>query len=279
MKKIQLIFIILLCSGLSAWAQSYDVYLCVGQSNMAGRGILLPEDAVSPEGVFLLDDRGNVVPAVGNANIYSTIRKRASMQGYNLAIPFAARMYARTGRPVLLVVNARGGTRMDQWMKSAPRDTFARRYGDDPERYGEPIPSFYGEAVRRCREGTRYGTLKGILWHQGESDSSPERRDVYIEKLSAFVADLRSDLGVGPEVPFLAGEVFYFNKNAAINPTLNQISRYIPNAVCVPANDCPSNPDSLHFSHEGLTLLGERYADSLLEISGKRKCTCKSSGE
>lgn len=264
---------LLLC--LNALAQDYDVYLCIGQSNMSGRGVLLPEDAEPVEGVFLLDAEGGVVPARGNANIYSTIRKRAQMQGYNLSIPFAARMHARTGRPVLLVVNARGGTRLDQWVKGAPRDTFARKYGDDPELIGQPIPSFYDEAVRRGREGMRYGPLKGILWHQGEGDSGETLRAVYLEKLSTFVADLRTDLGVGTEVPFIVGEVYHSSKHTAINPVLNQVGDAIPNAACVSADGCPSNPDNLHFSREGLTLLGERYADCILQRDTVGRQTCK----
>ena len=266
MKKcLFLVVALLLCIGVCA--QDYDVYLCIGQSNMSGRGILQPEDSNPVEGVFLLDSEGRVVPAKGNANIYSSIRKRAQMQGYNLAIPFAARMHARTGRPVLLVVNARGGTWLDQWMKGAPRDTFAKRYGDDPEKIGEPIPPFYAEAVRRGREGMRYGPLKGILWHQGEGDSGEQKRDVYMEKLSTFVSDLRADLDVGTEVPFVVGEVYHFGKHTAINPTLNQVGFFIPNSACASADGCPSNPDHLHFSREGLTLLGQRYADCILQDS------------
>lgn len=266
MKKcLLLVGALLLCIGVLA--QDYDVYLCIGQSNMSGRGILQPEDSHPVEGVFLLDSEGGVVPARGNANIYSTIRKRAQMQGYNLSIPFAARMHARTGRPVLLVVNARGGTWLDQWMKGAPRDTFAKKYGDEPELIGKPIPSFYAEAVRRAREGMRYGPLKGILWHQGEGDAGQQLREVYMEKLSTFVSDLRTDLGVGEEVPFVVGEVYHFGKHTAINPTLNQVGYFIPNAACASADGCPSNPDHVHFSREGLTLLGQRYADCILQDS------------
>ena len=97
-KLLALLAASLVCFG--ALAQDYDVYLCIGQSNMAGRGILSPQDMEPVEGVFLLGPEDTPVPAPGNANIYSTIRKKASMQGYNLCIPFARKMYAETGRPV-----------------------------------------------------------------------------------------------------------------------------------------------------------------------------------
>ena len=42
----------------------YDIYLLIGQSNMAGRGTLLASDLnESPDGVFLLDSGDKPVPA------------------------------------------------------------------------------------------------------------------------------------------------------------------------------------------------------------------------
>ena len=55
----------------------YDVYLLIGQSNMAGRGTLLPTDTLQPlEGVWLLNAEGQPEPAVAPLNKYSTIRKQ-----------------------------------------------------------------------------------------------------------------------------------------------------------------------------------------------------------
>ena len=249
---------------LNVAAQDYDVYLCIGQSNMAGRGILSPEDRMPIEGVFLLGPDDSPVPAEGNANIYSTVRKRAQMQGYNLSIPFAKKMYLETGRPVLLVVNARGGTMLDQWVKDAPNYTFNQKEGDDPERIGAPMPQFYAEAVRRCKAAMRYGPLKGILWHQGEGDRSQALRETYMERLGKLVSDLRQDLGVGEEVPFVLGETFHGGIGTPVNPTLAQVGYFIPNSFCASADGCSANKDNLHFSHEGLTLLGERYAEAML---------------
>ena len=41
----------------------FDVFLLIGQSNMAGRGWLFPDDTAVMEGVFILNDRDEVVPA------------------------------------------------------------------------------------------------------------------------------------------------------------------------------------------------------------------------
>lgn len=54
------------------------------------------------------------------------------------------------------------------------------------------------------------GTLKGILWHQGEHDSKREESArTYGDRLTQMVGDLREDIGVG-QVPFVAGHLAEF---------------------------------------------------------------------
>ena len=99
--------------------EELDVYLCIGQSNMAGRGTLLPELTGTLEGVYLLNDRGEFEPAGNPLNKYSTIRKDLSMQALSPAYSFARKMAALSPRPVGLVVNARGGSSIDSWLKGS----------------------------------------------------------------------------------------------------------------------------------------------------------------
>ena len=243
----------------------YDVYLLIGQSNMAGRGVFEPADTLAPlEGVFLLDDKGEAVPAVEPLNRYSTIRKAIGMQGMSLAHGFSEQMHARTGRRILLVVNARGGTTLSQWLPDAPRGRFSNSDGDDPDRRGQLMPSFYDEAVRRTRQAMPYGELKAILWHQGESDSDSVRVSTYLPRLAGFVQSLRADLGVGEEVPFIAGQIQPRHEHAALfNPVISSVSEVIPNAACVSSEGLSTLPDNLHFTREAQLELGRRYADAL----------------
>lgn len=248
-------------------ANEYDVFLLIGQSNMAGRGEIYSEDTGAIDGVWILDGKDRVIPADVPLNRHSTVRKAYGMQGMNPAYGFAKRVAARTGRKILLVVNARGATAIEQWMKDAPDEyRYAAKAGDDADKEGLAIPSLYGEAVRRGREGMKYGTLRAVLWHQGEGNSGKTASARYLEKLGKFVNDLRADLGVGAEVPFIAGEICRDYKNAPyFNPEISRIGSKIENAHCVSAEGCGSNADRVHFSREGQILLGERYADKVLE--------------
>ena len=109
------------------------------------------------------------------------------------------------------------------------------------------------------------GVLKGILWHQGESDSSDAQ---YLEKLTDLIANLRADLG-SPELPFVAGQVLYDPETRAHTKQINEILAALPNAVpfagCV-MSDGLTSFDNVHFDTRSAMLLGERYADEMLRI-------------
>ena len=245
----------------------YDVYLFIGQSNMAGRGDMLPEDTTVIPHAFILDGNDEIVPARAPLNLYSTIRKRVGMQKINPAYNFARTIAGTSKNDMLMVVNARGGSALNEWLKGAPTGTFSLRGTDDPELDGQPMPSFYDEAVRRTRIAMEHGRLKAIIWHQGCSDSGPGLVNSYMDRLEGFVADLRKDLGVGDEVPFIAGESPYcFSGSRLFNPMIRTIEEHIPNSAWVSAEGCPGNADSLHFSREGQMLLGQRYAEKYLSL-------------
>lgn len=236
-------------------AQEYDVFLLIGQSNMAGRGWMLDQDRqVFDENVFLLDDKGEPVPATNPLNQYSTIRKTLSMQQICPGYGFSKKISEATGRKILLVVNARGGTKIQQWMKGA----------DD---------RFFEEAVERARLAMQYGELKAILWHQGCGNSG--EADIYMDSLSVFVSDLREALGV--QVPFVAGELGQWRPNVAeFNQMISTISSCIPNSDYVSSKGCKpivtsrseGEPDMKdpHFDRDSQLLLGKRYAKKILKM-------------
>lgn len=251
----------------------YDVYLCIGQSNMAGRGAVTEADRGPMDKVFLLDSTGKAIPAEVPLNRYSSVRKKIEVQGVNPSMSFARSMAARSRRPILLVVQARGGTSINSWLPDAKSLKYTR--SDDLGPKGEPMPLFFDEAVRRTRQAMRYGQLKGIIWHQGESDSDPQKAVSYMDRLETLVAALREALGAG-DVPFVAGEIFERHRNAGhFNPIIREISSHIPNSGFVSSAGCLMNADSLHFSREGQILLGERYADALMALTEDSEAVLK----
>lgn len=221
------------------------VYLLIGQSNMAGRAPIGDEDSGIVERCSLLNDKDEWEPAKNPLNRYSTVRKGLGVQKLGPGYEFAKTILEKDGTLSLgLVVNAKGGTSIKEWAKGS---------------------AFYNEALRRSQKARETGELKGILWHQGESDSGD---DTYLEKLTALIADLRHDLGE-PNLPFVAGQVFYHPETKANTKRINEQLAKLPGAV--PFTGCVMSEglttiDNTHFDAESVRLLGRRYAEEMLRI-------------
>ena len=233
----------------------YDVFLLIGQSNMSGRGEMLEgDDKVFSENVYILDGAGKPVPASNPLNQYSTIRKTGQAQKIGPGFGFSKKVAEATGRKILLVVNARGGSNIGEW---------------DPE---SEECNYYDEAVRRTRQALEYGELRGVLWHQGCSDVS--RKDVYMDWLEGFVSSLRADLG---HVPFVVGELGRWRSYVLpFNEMLHTIGNHIPDSdwvsseggvpiVTATSNGEPDLKDA-HFNRASQITLGERYAEKILKM-------------
>ena len=109
------------------------------------------------------------------------------------------------------------------------------------------------------------GVLKGILWHQGESDNDSSRSKVYVEKMKTLIARFRTDLQQ-PNLPFVLGEIGYFNKANFINPLLPEITKQVANTALVFADGLIHRGDHLHFDAPSARELGRRYAVAMMQL-------------
>lgn len=219
--------------------QYLHVYLLIGQSNMAGRAPFAGEEAKPMQGVFLLNGEDRWEPATNPLNRYSTIRKGLGMQKLNPGYSFALAMREQApDRTIGLVVNAKGGTKIEQWEKGT---------------------NFYHEAVRRAREAQKTGTLKGILWHQGESNQG--NPDGYADKLAKLVTDLRKDLGIR-DLPFIAGQV---NNVPRVNEEIAKFPGKVDRTAFVSSEGLKCM-DRWHFDADSIKELGSRYAAAMIKL-------------
>lgn len=231
----------------------YDVYLLIGQSNMAGRGEFEPKDTIeSIDGVWLLDSVGEPVPAVAPLNRFSTIRKDIGLQGYNPGVEFSRIMHGRTGKPILLVVNARGGSHIRQWQPGAK-------------------DGYFDEAVKRTLQAMKFGNLKAILWHQGETDVQKHTEN-YPELFQNMISELKKELGVG-NIPVVLGQIGQWNWtekediNCFNDSILPATVKILPNSTYVRSYGLKrrykNNERDPHFGREAQRELGRRYADAV----------------
>ncbi len=131
-----------------------------------------------------------------------------------------------------------------------------------------PIPPDYQSAyemtVERSRKAQEQGRVRAILMHQGESDDNQGQSEQWLGRVATVVADLRADLNLGEDVPFLAGEIgpSQWQKH---NDYVQQIPDYVPNAAVISA-DGTAIHDIAHFDMASAQLMGERYVEKLLEM-------------
>ena len=116
----------------------------------------------------------------------------------------------------------------------------------------------------------KYGVIKGILLHQGESNVGDT---TWASKVKSIYENLIKDLNLdSSQVPLLAGEVVNTDEKgacASVNEMIDGLPRTIPNSYVISSSGCPSMPPYyLHFTPEGYRMLGTRYADKMLSLLG-----------
>ncbi len=232
--------------------EQVHLYLLIGQSNMAGRGEMKDEDRVPRERIVMLNAQDAWVPAAHPLHFDKTIA------GVGLGLPFAEAMAkAQQGVTIGLIPCAVGGTPLSRWSKG----------GD-----------LYQNAVRRAKAALLHGELKGILWHQGESDSgSDDTANSYAQRLEKMIADLRAELNA-PDVPFVAGELgVFFVENSGrpgtqtVNNALKDLPKSVKGTATASAQGLDHKGDKVHFNREGLITFGQRYAEAMLKLQQQNK--------
>lgn len=125
----------------------------------------------------------------------------------------------------------------------------------------------YERLVEMAKIAQKSGVIKGILLHQGESNTGD--RD-WPNKVNKVYTRLLADLGLeASETPLLSGEMLSAaegGKCASMNEIIRTLPQTIPNAHIVSSEGCQGLPDGLHFSAEGTRQLGKNYAAVMLHI-------------
>ena len=221
-----------------------EVYLLIGQSNMAGRGAIDAESQKTSTNILMLDKSNNWVIAK------DPVHFDKSYAGVGPGLSFAQVMLEGQKKTKIgLIPCAWGGSPIKVWSQGA--------------KYFENFP--YDEAIARAKIAMQKGELKGILWHQGESDNDVEKSKIYFEKLKELVTNLRRDLNL-PNLPFVAGEIGRFNKEDYINKIINRFPEEVEHTAVVSSEGLVDKGDHLHFDSPSSRELGKRYAKAMNEL-------------
>ncbi|MFC1551180.1 sialate O-acetylesterase [Candidatus Latescibacterota bacterium] len=111
------------------------------------------------------------------------------------------------------------------------------------------------------------GVIKGILLHQGESNTNDTE---WPGKVKGIYDNLIKDLNLNAEkIPLLAGEVVNADQGgacASMNEIIATLPQTIPNSYVISSAGCTCRRDNLHFDAAGYRELGTRYAGKMLPL-------------
>ncbi|HCE44477.1 MAG TPA: hypothetical protein DET40_13090 [Lentisphaeria bacterium] len=211
----------------------FHIIVLMGQSNMAGSGHpVLPEYVKADPNVLMM----------GNDMKWTASRVYPG-GGMGPGNAFA-RHYAELhpGITVGVIQAARGGRGIKElWKGGKDRD-------------GAPN---YDNLMAKVKEAMKVGTIKAILWHQGETDCGDA---AYVDKLKTLATDVRTDIG-DQDLAFIAGELGRYatwtsNFNTNIIP---KAKTEIPNCSVASSEKLMDLGDKVHFSGFSCEILGSRY--------------------
>jgi len=244
--------------------KDFHIFLLMGQSNMAGYGCVVGSDPWQPgdkdptPGVWMLTgqhdlDADTSIKEVKWVPATHPLHPLQSSAQFGMGIDFAKEyIKMHPGVSVGLIPCAWGGAEINRLKKGTLH---------------------YANAISRTKRAAKDGLIKGVLWHQGESDSvTPELAALYQHKLDSFVVNLRTDLNV-PRLAFVCGDLAEFYGQgrsethragiAIVRRTLHELPFRLPNTYCV-ATDGLESPDEhyVHFNRWSNIQLGKRYAQA-----------------
>jgi hypothetical protein len=266
--------IFLLLIGSKAFSQdpNFHIYLCFGQSNMEGYAKLDPQDTVVDARFKVLQavDCDNLNRTKGNWYTASSPLSRCNT-GLTPADYFGRTMVANLPKNVKVgIINvAVGGCKIELFDKNNYQTYAAtapswmintlKQYNDNP----------YGYLIELAKLAQKEGVIKGILLHQGESNTGDA---TWPAKVKGVYENMLQDLNLKAQaVPLLAGEVVNADTKgvcASMNTIIATLPQTIPTAHVISSAGCEDSPDNLHFNLAGYQELGKRYAQKMLSLLG-----------
>lgn len=249
------------------------VYLCLGQSNMEGNARIEAQDTID------VSERFQVMQAVDcsdlgrtKGNWYTAVPPLVRCHtGLSPADYFGRTMIENLPENIKIgIVNvAVGGCKIELFDK----DNYESYVAESPDWLKNMVKEYdgnpYARLVEMAKLAQQDGVIKGILLHQGESNTGDNE---WPQKVKEVYNNLLNELGLeANSIPLLAGEVVNTDQNgacASMNAIIATLPEIIPNAYIIPSTGCEGVEDRLHFSAAGYRELGKRYAKQMLSILG-----------
>ena len=258
--------------NVAAQDANFYIFLCFGQSNMEGNAKFEDQDTT-------VDDRFKVLETIDCPNIgrekghwYTAVPPVCRCHtGLTPADYFGRTLLANLPQNIRVgIINVSvGGCKIELFNK----DSFQNYAATVPAWMTNMIKEYdgspYARLVEMAKLAQKDGVIKGILLHQGESNTGDS---TWPQQVKIVYGNLIDDLGLKADaVPLLAGEVVHADQKgicASMNAIIATLPQTIPNSYVIPSNGCTAAGDNLHFNAAGYRRLGKRYAAKMLALLG-----------
>jgi hypothetical protein len=264
--------LLLLNMNSSAQDKNFYIFVCFGQSNMEGNARIEPQDTTVDSRFQVLEavdcpnlgrTKGNWYPAVPPLCRCHTGLTPADYFGRTLVanLPDSIKAGVINVSVAGCKIELFDKNNFKSYASTAPSwmTNIINEYGGDP----------YARLVEMAKLAEKDGVIKGILLHQGESNTNDT---LWTQKVKVVYDNLVKDLNLDPgSVPLLAGEVVNADQGgvcASMNEIIATLPQTIPNAYVISSSECTDGRDNLHFNAEGYRKFGKRYAVKMLSLMG-----------
>jgi hypothetical protein len=233
--------------------KNFWIFIMAGQSNMAGRGFVEPEDTVASLKVYTINKQNQWVLAKEPLHFYEP-----ALTGLDCGLSFGKHLSESVDDNIHIgiIPTAVGGSAVEQWL------------GDSAYRGVKLFTNF----KTKVEMAAKVGTIKGILWHQGETNAHEKPFRNYKANLQELFMRFRA-VAQDKKLPILAGELGSFLRESefghyadSVNFVLKGISEKDKNVLVIETSDLTHKGDSLHFNSASQRTMGKRFADRYLKL-------------
>ena len=277
MKKILLgaAFVMALSQVNAAPDPNFHIYLAFGQSNMEGQGAIEQQDKS-------VDDRFQVLWAADNGSCSGKTKGKwstavpplAHCQGAKLGPTdyFGRTMVEKTDPQIKVgvIVVAVAGCSIKLFDKDQYRSYAQGQQSWMTQRINDYGGNPYGRLIEMAKKAQEEGVIKGIIFHQGETDAGDGNWPSAVKKV---YDNIIKDLGLENDIPFLAGEVLRSGVSKGANNNIAKLPQQSKNFYVVSSegfNQALGDGQNVHFTSQEYRDFGKRYAEKMIEVLGDK---------
>ena len=257
---------------------NFHIYLAFGQSNMEGQGDISNEDRNVDERfqVMWAADNGSCNQGMSKGKWSKAVPPLAHCNGAKLgpADYFGRTMVEKTDSKIKvgIIEVAVAGCSIKLFDKDNYSSYVNSQRGQDwmIQRINAYGGNPYGRLIEMAKKAQEDGVIKGIIFHQGETDAGDDNWPSAVKKV---YDNIIKDLGLGDDIPFLAGEVLRSGVSSGANQNIAKLPQQSKNFYVISSegfNQALGDGQNVHFTSQEYRDFGKRYAEKMIEVLGDK---------